>query len=82
LFDSQDYGCLGLCITGSVTAVTEVVRVDASFSTFFLVHSSLPMLTIGNNKSLNGNHFAHSIPIVPKTLHLWLTIKHIIIFII
>lgn len=47
--DSQDYGCPGLSITGSAIAVAEVARVDASCSTFILVHSSLAMLTIGNN---------------------------------
>ncbi|RZC19274.1 Protein trichome birefringence-like 3 isoform C [Glycine soja] len=44
--DSQDYGCPGLSITGSAIAVAEVARVDASCSTFILVHSSLAMLTI------------------------------------
>jgi len=47
--DSQDYGCPGLSITGSAVAIAEVARVDASCSTFILVHSSLAMLTIGNN---------------------------------
>nr|ABU98950.1 acyl-CoA oxidase [Glycine max] len=42
----KDYGCPGLSITGSAIAVAEVARVDASCSTFILVHSSLAMLTI------------------------------------
>lgn len=45
--DSQGYGCPGLSITGSAVAIAEVARVDASCSTFILVHSSLAMLTIG-----------------------------------
>lgn len=43
----QGYGCPGLSITGSAIATAEVARVDASCSTFILVHSSLAMLTIG-----------------------------------
>ncbi|KAK7353910.1 hypothetical protein VNO80_19364 [Phaseolus coccineus] len=40
LYVLHGYGCPGLCITGSATAaVAEVGRVDASCSTFFLVHS-------------------------------------------
>ncbi|XP_004514220.1 acyl-coenzyme A oxidase 4, peroxisomal [Cicer arietinum] len=42
----KGYGCPGLSILGSAVAVAEVARVDASFSTFLLVHSSLAMLTI------------------------------------
>ncbi|WOL06879.1 acyl-coenzyme A oxidase 4, peroxisomal [Canna indica] len=42
----KGYGCPGLSITGSAIATAEIARVDASFSTFFLVHSSLAMLTI------------------------------------
>ncbi|XP_047160324.1 acyl-coenzyme A oxidase 4, peroxisomal [Vigna umbellata] len=42
----KGYGCPGLSITGSAIAVAEVARVDASCSTFVLVHSSLAMLTI------------------------------------
>ncbi|KAK7287445.1 hypothetical protein RIF29_00723 [Crotalaria pallida] len=42
----KGYGCPGLSITGSAVAVAEVARVDASCSTFILVHSSLAMLTI------------------------------------
>lgn len=43
----KGYGCPGLSITASALAVAEVARVDASCSTFILVHSSLAMLTIG-----------------------------------
>ncbi|KAF9596452.1 hypothetical protein IFM89_011281 [Coptis chinensis] len=39
-------GCPGLSLTGSAIATAEVARVDASCSTFILVHSSLAMLTI------------------------------------
>lgn len=42
----KGYGCPGLSITGSAIATAEVARVDASCSTFILVHSSLAMLTI------------------------------------
>ncbi|KAH1242095.1 Acyl-coenzyme A oxidase 4, peroxisomal [Glycine max] len=42
----KGYGCPGLSITGSAVATAEVARVDASCSTFYLVHSSLAMLTI------------------------------------
>lgn len=42
----KGYGCPGLSITGSAVAAAEVARVDASCSTFILVHSSLAMLTI------------------------------------
>ncbi|XP_002969089.2 acyl-coenzyme A oxidase 4, peroxisomal [Selaginella moellendorffii] len=42
----QGYGCPGLSILGSAIAAAEVARVDASCSTFILVHSSLAMLTI------------------------------------
>ncbi|KAM3340419.1 acyl-coenzyme A oxidase 4, peroxisomal [Capsicum galapagoense] len=43
----KGYGCPGSSITGSAVAAAEVARVDASCSTFILVHSSLAMLTIG-----------------------------------
>ena len=43
----QGYGCPGLSITASAIATAEVARVDASCSTFILVHSSLAMLNIG-----------------------------------
>ncbi|ONK67918.1 uncharacterized protein A4U43_C05F5150 [Asparagus officinalis] len=42
----KGYGCPGLSITGSAIATAEMARVDASCSTFILVHSSLAMLTI------------------------------------
>ncbi|EEF30275.1 acyl-coenzyme A oxidase 4, peroxisomal isoform X2 [Ricinus communis] len=42
----KGYGCPGLSLTGSAVATAEVARVDASCSTFILVHSSLAMLTI------------------------------------
>ncbi|TKY65814.1 Acyl-coenzyme A oxidase 4 [Spatholobus suberectus] len=42
----KGYGCPGFSITGSAVAAAEVARVDASCSTFILVHSSLAMLTI------------------------------------
>ncbi|KAJ8753771.1 hypothetical protein K2173_000025 [Erythroxylum novogranatense] len=42
----RGYGCPGLSITGSAIATAEIARVDASCSTFILVHSSLAMLTI------------------------------------
>ena len=32
---------------GCAIAAAEVARVDASFATFYMVHSSLAMLTIG-----------------------------------
>ncbi|KAJ0978277.1 hypothetical protein J5N97_013751 [Dioscorea zingiberensis] len=43
----KGYGCPGLPLIGSAIAIAEVARVDASCSTFILVHSSLAMLTIG-----------------------------------
>ncbi|KAL6608272.1 hypothetical protein ACP70R_041335 [Stipagrostis hirtigluma subsp. patula] len=42
----KGYGCPGLSLTGSAISVAEVARVDASCSTFILVHSSLAMSTI------------------------------------
>ncbi|XP_019450332.1 PREDICTED: acyl-coenzyme A oxidase 4, peroxisomal-like isoform X2 [Lupinus angustifolius] len=42
----KGYGCPGLSVTASALAAAEIARVDASCSTFFLVHSSLAMLTI------------------------------------
>ncbi|XP_057497312.1 acyl-coenzyme A oxidase 4, peroxisomal isoform X2 [Actinidia eriantha] len=42
----KGYGCPGLSITANAIATAEVARVDASCSTFILVHSSLGMLTI------------------------------------
>lgn len=45
----KGYGCPGFSITGSAVSAAEVARVDASCSTFILVHSSLAMLTIGKS---------------------------------
>ncbi|OAY43730.1 acyl-coenzyme A oxidase 4, peroxisomal [Manihot esculenta] len=42
----KGYGCPGLSLTASAVATAEVARVDASCSTFILVHSSLAMITI------------------------------------
>ncbi|PIN19876.1 Acyl-CoA oxidase [Handroanthus impetiginosus] len=42
----KGYGCPNLSITASAIAMAETARVDASCSTFILVHSSLAMLTI------------------------------------
>ncbi|GFY95789.1 acyl-CoA oxidase 4 [Actinidia rufa] len=42
----KGYGCPGLSITANAIVTAEVARVDASCSTFILVHSSLGMLTI------------------------------------
>ncbi|XP_076939094.1 acyl-coenzyme A oxidase 4, peroxisomal-like [Bidens hawaiensis] len=42
----KGYGCPGLSVTASALATAEIARVDASCSTFILVHSSLAMLTI------------------------------------
>ncbi|KAF4379114.1 hypothetical protein F8388_022201 [Cannabis sativa] len=43
----KGYGCPGLSLTANAIATAEIARVDASCSTFVLVHSSLAMLTIG-----------------------------------
>jgi len=44
---TKGYGCLGLSLTASAISTAEVARVDASCSTFILVHASLvvPRLT-------------------------------------
>ncbi|KAK0584368.1 hypothetical protein LWI29_012066 [Acer saccharum] len=42
----KGYGCPGLSITAAAIGLAEVARVDASCSTFILVHSCLAMLTI------------------------------------
>jgi acyl-CoA oxidase len=42
----KGYGCPGVSITANAICTAEVARVDASCSTFILVHSSLGMLTI------------------------------------
>ena len=41
------YGCPGQSVVGAAMAVIEMARVDASMSTFLMVHNSLAMLTIG-----------------------------------
>ncbi|GJT01175.1 kinesin-like protein KIN-12E [Tanacetum coccineum] len=40
------HGCPGLSVTANALVTAEIARVDASCSTFILVHSSLAMLTI------------------------------------
>ncbi|KAL4189725.1 hypothetical protein AMTRI_Chr08g166800 [Amborella trichopoda] len=52
----KGYGCPGLSITASALAIAEVARVDASCSTFILVHSSLAMLTIALCGSEDQKH--------------------------
>ncbi|KAL9242596.1 hypothetical protein vseg_016582 [Gypsophila vaccaria] len=42
----KGYGCPGFSVTANAIATAEIARVDASCSTFVLVHSSLAMLTI------------------------------------
>ncbi|XP_039041106.1 acyl-coenzyme A oxidase 4, peroxisomal-like [Hibiscus syriacus] len=42
----KGYGCPGVSLTASAIASAEIAWVDASCSTFILVHSSLAMLTI------------------------------------
>lgn len=42
----KGYGCPGFSITGGAMVVLEMARVDASCSTFMMVHSCLGMLTI------------------------------------
>ncbi|XP_047330930.1 acyl-coenzyme A oxidase 4, peroxisomal-like [Impatiens glandulifera] len=42
----KGYGCPGLSVTAAAITIAEVARVDASCSTFILVHSSLAMSTI------------------------------------
>ncbi|XP_057983489.1 acyl-coenzyme A oxidase 4, peroxisomal-like isoform X2 [Malania oleifera] len=42
----KGYGCPGLSITGSAIVFAEIARVDASCSTFIVVHSCVAMLTI------------------------------------
>ena len=43
----KGYGCPGQSVVGAAMAVIEMARVDASMSTFLMVHNSLAMLTIG-----------------------------------
>eukprot|EP01018_Ginkgo_biloba_P015818 Gb_04916 [translate_table: standard] len=42
----KGYGCPGLSVVGSAISIAEIARVDASCSTFIMVHSCLAMLTI------------------------------------
>lgn len=42
----KGYGCPGLSVVGSALAMAEIARVDASCSTFMMVHTCLAMLTI------------------------------------
>ena len=41
------HGCCGHSLLGAAMVVIEMARVDASMSTFLMVHNSLAMLTIG-----------------------------------
>lgn len=43
----KGYGCPGQSIMGAAMAVIEIARIDASMSTFLMVHNSLAMLTLG-----------------------------------
>lgn len=43
----QGNGCAGQSIMAAAMTVVEMARVDASMSTFLMVHNSLCMLTIG-----------------------------------
>ncbi|KAL7195030.1 hypothetical protein ACSBR1_035282 [Camellia fascicularis] len=52
----EGYGCPGLSITASAITIAEIARVDASCSTFILVHSSLAMLTISIGGSEAQKH--------------------------
>ena len=42
----KGYGCPSLSVVGSALAMAEIARVDASCSTFIMVHTCLAMLTI------------------------------------
>eukprot|EP00897_Mesotaenium_endlicherianum_P004121 jgi/Mesen1/3737/ME000204S02995 len=42
----KGYGCPGMSVVGSAMVVAELARVDASCSTFLMVHTCLAMLTI------------------------------------
>ena len=46
----KGYGCPGQSVVGAAMAVIEMARVDASMSTFLMVHNSLAMLTIGERR--------------------------------
>ena len=43
----EGHGCAGQTIMQAAMTVVEMARVDASLSTFLMVHNSLCMLTIG-----------------------------------
>ncbi|PWZ30633.1 hypothetical protein Zm00014a_033633 [Zea mays] len=53
----KGYGCPGLSITASAVTMSEIARVDASCSTFILVHSSLAMVTIGSEAGFLFNSY-------------------------
>ncbi|XP_052173173.1 acyl-coenzyme A oxidase 4, peroxisomal [Diospyros lotus] len=58
----KGYGCPGLSISASAITAAEVARVDASCSTFILVHSSLAMLTISiGGSELQKNKYLPSL---------------------
>jgi acyl-CoA oxidase len=46
------FRCAGQSILGAAMAVVELARVDASISTFVMVHNSLTMLTIGEHSRI------------------------------
>jgi acyl-CoA oxidase len=43
----KGYGCAGMGVVANAMACMEMARVDASVSTFYLVHNFLALLTIG-----------------------------------
>ncbi|KAL5706150.1 acyl-CoA oxidase [Ranunculus cassubicifolius] len=47
----KGYGCPGLSATGTAITVIEISRVDASIGSFHTAHSTMSMLTIGNDPS-------------------------------
>lgn len=53
----KGYGCPGQSVLGTAMAVIEIARVDASMSTFIMVHNSLAMLTIGRVSGLQTFFF-------------------------
>jgi acyl-CoA oxidase len=53
---TKGYGCPGMSILSSALATSEIARVDASCSTFVLVHSSLCMATIAMLGSEEQKH--------------------------
>jgi hypothetical protein len=46
--------CPGQSVLGAAMAVIELARVDASMSTFVMVHNSLTMLTLGARLGLSS----------------------------